>query len=345
MVRKTVLRPLKDYLLELAGDVANRGIKIALGDIKDMSLDPKDMYKLPLYIESDGRIKNKVYTMLQEAGALIGFSFTTSNQYNYSSTKVTKHWWGIVDKAWFEKESQNMWVIPTFSTSGLQLKKEYSYSEETLKPVMEKDNYRDLTGYKSFSDAESIWIYHHLTEYDIKHTVKNQKSKRGSYEWNTYSIYPKDLLSDLSIGVFQGHVTDYLNKHIQWSMENVLGIEDDKVINKLEYSTLRSPEFKIEDMSKLNDEFVSKQLQRIDCLQTMLKIGAKAYTNLQKAVEKHGGWDQVRIDTREKFLTYLYENFPLHMCDDEKNKDLKKLCDWVMDSKHKGFNEANQRVS
>jgi hypothetical protein len=345
MARKAVMRSLKEYLLELAKDVAYRGIKIAVGDVKDMSLDPTDMYKLPLHLEGDGRLKNKVYTMLQEAGALVGFNYTTTCQYHYPNNKVTKHWWGIVDKAWFEKESKNLWVIPTFSTSGFKKTKEYSYSSEELKAIREEDNYRDLLGYNSFSDAEFIWIYHHLKEYDLKHETESQKTRYGNTLRDHYMIYPRALLSDLSIGVFHGHVTDYLNKNTQWTLKNVLGIEDDGVIDIIKLSDLKDPEFIIDDLSKIDDEFVIEQLERIDSFKTMLDLGAKSYTRLQEAVAMQGGWNRVMHLAREKFLTYLYENFPLHMCDDEKDKDLKKLCMWVMESKHKGFNEANQKVA
>lgn len=345
--RCVVMKTPEEYALKLAVDVAKKGIKIALGDTKDNT----DMYQIPFNAESDGRICNKVYTLLKDLGIVESFNynqgtFYNNSHYHYSPIKERKQWYGSISPEWFIKNSSALGVAPVFLTSGLRKEKEYSFSTtETNKLVNDLDNYRSLWEYEGhISDAEYIYIYWHLNEYDIIPVTKRRATK--NYEkYIVLKIYPKILLTDLSKGVFIGHVTNYLDKHIEWVIKHVLNIPNDRILNKVELSNLRDPTFKIKDMAQWNGEFVSKQLQRINSLQTMLKLGAESYTRLNEAVAKVGGWDRLKVIAWDKFMNYLEENFPMHLGEDEKDKDLKKLCEWVMQGKHKGFSELQQRVA
>lgn len=53
---------------------------------------------------------------------------------------------------------------------------------------------------------------------------------------------------------------------------------------------------------------------------------------------------QITEESRENFIKYLQDNFPLHMGDEEPDEELRKLCQWVADGKDKGFNERLQAI-
>jgi hypothetical protein len=331
---------LEECSLELAGDIAQRGLHIAFKDTKDMSFGT-EMYKLPLF-HTHGAIRNRIYTMLQNSGILDSFHYTMPI-YRHGETHpdMSKTWFGTANQEWFEKNSPAMGKAPVFQTSGTKKEKEYSYSKEEDKLIMEKDNYRALFSCSShFTNAEYIYIYWHLDEYDaMEVTFKLYKQYA-----NLLSIYPKVLLSNLSKGVFHGHAMNYLENNIQWVLKNILKIEDDPVIDKLDLSTMH-PKFSMKGMNDWNAEFVSKQLERIAAFKTMLKIGEQSLTRLQSTIEKFGGWDKLKSDSRSEFIKYLEENFPLHLSADETDKDLKELCEWVQEGKNKGFNERTQKVA
>ena len=345
--RSTKQLSTEEYCLSLAGDVATKGIKIALGDIKNMSLSPTNMFEIPLYAESDGRIKNRVYTMLHDIGVLSMFNYTQQSRFSYynSSRKEPKNYYGMVSSEWFNKNAPAMAKAPVFETSGRITTSANTWSTQTeVKLVKEKDNYRNLFGH-NLTDAEMIYIYFHIDEYDVQvREEKNNSNRFGSTTHTTYHVYPKALLPMLSKGVFYGHAMDYLEKHFEWVIANVLGIKD-KIINKVGLSELPSPTFKMEDKTKWNEEFVTKQIDRINKLETMLGLGKLALLKLNASVLKFGGWDKVKEVSEKAFIKYLEENFPMHISDDEKDEALKDLCLAVQEGKNKGFNERFQAIT
>lgn len=344
--RVAEMKPIEEYALDIAATVASKGIKIKLGATND-----KDMYSIVLSAVSDGRICNKVYTMLKEAGVLESFNYTQSpptyshNLYHYSAPrKSPKRWHGVVSREWFEKNSQAMAKAPVFETSGLKRIKEDSWSDRTTrKLVIEKENYIPLFHYNSFSKAEYIYIYWHLNEYVIEE-FSEQLPHRGLE--NVTKIFPRAQLSELSKGIFKGHASDYLDKHFEWVVKHVLDIPDDRVMNKVKYSNLRSPGFILENWTDfMCADHIAGQLTLINQIETMLKYGKESWLKVSAAAESLGGWAKVKEIARVKFWNYLEENFPLHIGDNETDKDLKKLCEWMMLGKDKGFNEAEQRAN
>jgi hypothetical protein len=344
------MKTIEEYALGLAADVAMKGIRILLKDTKDMSLGDKDMYSISFNVEGDGRICNKVYTLLKDKGIVESFNYTQGSRYShYNTRKERKHWYGTISQEWFSKNSPALGITPVFKTSGVRKERENSYStSETNKLVTDLDNYRSIRGYPGFTNAEQIYLYWNLKDYDIqKITVKDlsRSPRYGSSEHEEIRIYPKALLTDLSKGVYHDHAIDYLDKHVEWVIKNVLNIPDDKILNRVKFSHLHDPTFIMKDMKDWDSEFVSKQLKRIEQLKTILNLGGIEYIELQEAVDKTGGWDRVKVIAQEKFFKYLEENFPLHIGENEKDEDLKKLCEWVMQGKNNGFSELQQRVS
>ena len=343
--RPTKQKPTEEYCLSIAGDVATKGIKIALGDVKNISMSPTNMFEIPLYAESDGRISNKVYTMLHDLGVLSMFNYTQQDRFSYgSSRKERKKYYGMVSSKWFKKNVPAMAKAPVFETSGRITTKANTWSDRTeVKLVKEEDNYRNLFGH-NLTDAEMIYIYLHLDEYDIQ-TKEESNIKFSSSKHTTYHIYPKALLPMLSKGVFYGHAMDYLEKHFEWVIVNVLGIKDDRIVSKVKLYELPSPTFIMKDKSEWNEEFLVKQINRINKLETMLGLGKIAMLKLNTTVLKFGGWDKLKKVSEKVFIKYLEENFPLHIGDNEKDEDLQALCIEVQEGKNKGFNERFQAIT
>lgn len=359
--RSPVQKPTEEYCLNIAAAVATKALKIQLGLAGEVSYG-QNIYDISLYAEGDGRICNKVYTMLKDMGVLATFNYSQPERYswNTSSRRERKSYYGTVSEKWFKKNAPLLAKAPVFNTSGIVIKvKEYSYSTETkTKLVKEKDNYRKLFGYGSFEEAEEIYIYLHFDEYD--HQIRTESGQQypgyatyrsrnryssGSGDKDCHVIYPKALLSKLSKGVFHSHAMDYVEKRLDWVMINVLGITDDKIINKVEISKLNRPSFKIEDAKLWTAEHIDRQLEYINKYSTMLELGRKSLLRLKTAVEMFGGWEKLHEEAKEYIIKYLEENFPLHLSEDEVDKDLKKLCEWVLEGKNKGFSERAQRIA
>lgn len=354
----TKMLTVEEYGLKLAADVATKGIRIAL-KIKESDIANTGMFQIPLHVEGDGRIKNKAYTMLKDAGILDTFtSFRPSTPFNMysfhsSSRREPMQFNGVVNEAWFNKNAPLMAKAPMFETSGRKTVKKDSWSEATENRLVDElGNYRELLGYQSnFTDEEMIYIYLHLSDYDYRKIVKNNPAGshgRHHYQASTteyHKIYPKVLLSDLSKGVFYGHAMEYLDTHIEWVIKNVLGIKDDRVVNKVKISDMRDPDFTFKDKSKWTEDNLDKQIQRLDAFKTMLTLGEKSLRRLKQAVDVFGGWDKLKAASEAQFITYLEECFPLHIGDDEKDLMLKKLCLEVVEGKNKGFNERLQAIT
>jgi hypothetical protein len=149
----------------------------------------------------------------------------------------------------------------------------------------------------------------------------------------------------LSEGVFHSHAIDYVEKRLDWVMVNILGITDDKIINKVSMSKLNRPSFKIEDAKLWSAEYIDKQLDYINKFANMLELGRKSFLRLKIAVEMSGGWEKLHKQAKESIIKYLEENFPLHLSEDEIDKDLKELCEWVQEGKNKGFCERAQKIA
>jgi hypothetical protein len=355
--RSPVQKPTEEYCLTIADAVATKALKIQLGLAGEVSYG-QNIYDIALYAEGDGRICNRVYTMLQDMGVLTVFNYSQPDSYNYRSTRrERKSYYGTVSEKWFKKNAPLLAKAPVFNTSGKIDVKENHYSTETkTKLVKEKDNYRKLFGYGSFTDAENIYIYLHFDEYDHQirtesgslYTSSSYRSRNryhGSGDKDYHVIYPKALLSKLSEGVFHSHAIDYVEKRLDWVMVNILGITDDKIINKVSLSKLTRPSFKIEDAKLWTAEHIDKQLDYINKYSTMLELGRKALLRLKASVEKFGGWEKLHEEAKEYIIKYLEENFPLHLSEDEVDKDLKELCEWVQEGKNKGFNERSQKIA
>jgi hypothetical protein len=356
--RSPVWKSTEEYCLTIAAAVATKALKIRLGLAGEVSYG-NNIYDIGLHAEGDGRICNKVYIMLKEKGVLATFNYNQPTHYSFSSSrKERKSYYGTVSEEWFKANAPLIAKAPVFNTSGRIAVKEYSYSTETKnKLVKETDNYRKLFGYGlfgygSFEDAEDIYIYLHFDEYDIQKrdeeassSYRSHRNRYGSNSKTTYHvIYPKALLNKLSEGVFHSHAMDYVDKHLEWVMANVLGITDDKVINKIELSKLNRPSLIIQDAKYWTAEHIDKQLQYIAKYQSMLSIGKKSLLRLKAVVEKFGGWEELHKQAQISFIKYLEENFPLHLSEDEVDKDLKELCEWVQLGKNRGFNERAEQI-
>ena len=336
--RKTI----EEYALAIAADVAQKGLRMKLKVASDYNL-----YAIPLTIEGDGRICSTVYNDLKNVGILDSFDSTresscfTPYRGHYSDRKQPKRWQGVVNKEWFEK-SMTMAIAPVFETSGLKRVQDSYSDEEKRKLVLEKDNYISLFEYNSFKDAEFIYLYWNFKDYDVQEfTVQETYSRR---EKKVLKIYPKALLAELSKGVFYGHASDYLDKHFEWVVKHVLDIPDDHILNKTKFGNMHKPGFLMENWSDfLGTDHVTHELTKIKQMKTMLELAEKSWLRVEVAVDKLGGWDKVKAIARDKFWVYLEQNFPMHL--DDKDKDLKKLCEWIMQGKHKGFNEAEQRIA
>jgi hypothetical protein len=354
MAQKPVYQSTDAYLLLLAGDVALKLIRIALNDYdKSTSIKPEDPFNntINLEVEGDRRITNRVYETLQKHGALTSFTSWRPESYSYYHTSRKERMWysGRVSETWFNTFAPAHAVAPVFETSGLVTKAKDTWSTDTERVLKtEFQNYRKVSSYQKFTDAEYLYIWLHLDEYDVRTLEEtHQGSTRHGFGSSTTKykvIYPKALLQDLSKGVFEGHAENYVEKHIQWAIKNVLGIKEDKVINHLDMSTPPKPECKIVEFKNWTEDFVRQQLERISCWQTLLKMSQESYTRLLSKVEVYGGWDKFRECSKQDFLKYLEENFPLHIGGDEKDKELKQLCEWVAEGRNKGFNERLQII-
>lgn len=349
--RSPVWKSIEEYCLAIAAEVATKALKIRLGLAAEVSYG-KNIYDIGLHAEGDGRICNKVYTMLQEKGVLTVFNYNQPTRYSFnsSSRKERKSYYGTVSEKWFKENAPKLAKAPVFNTSGVKAVKEYSYSADTKnKLVKEQDNYRKLFGYGSFKDEEDIYIYLNFDDYDLQEKTETYSgSGRHGYGSSTHThhvIYPKALLSKLSKGVFHSHAMDYVDKRLDWAMVNVLGITDDKVINKVSMIKLHRPSFEIEDAKLWTAEHINKQLEYINKFSTMLELGRKSLLRLKIAVEVFGGWEKLHQQAQKSIITYLEENFPLHLSADETDKDLKELCEWVQEGKNKGFSERAQKIA
>lgn len=349
--RSPVQKPTEEYCLTIAAAVATKALKIRLGLAGEVSYG-QNIYDIGLHAEGDGRICNRVYTMLQEKGVLATFNYSQHETFSYrsSSRKERKSWYGTVSEEWFKENAPKLAKAPVFNTSGVKAVKEYSYSADTKnKLVKEQDNYRKLFGYGSFKDEEDIYIYLNFDNYDLQEKTETYSgSGRHGYGSSTLThhvIYPKALLSKLSEGVFHSHAIDYVEKRLDWVMVNILGITNDKIINKVSMSKLNRPSFKIEDAKLWSAEYIDKQLDYINKFADMLELGRKSFLRLKIAVEMFGGWDKLHKQAKESIIKYLEENFPLHLSEDEIDKDLKELCEWVQEGKNKGFCERAQKIA
>ena len=252
---------------------------------------------------------------------------------------------GKVNEKWFNEQASTFAVAPKFETCGIKTVTRDTWSKQTIRETnTELQNYRKLSDYQSFTDAEYIYIWFHLDEYDVQTIEEKSNNKFGKSITLHKIIYPKALLQDLSKGVFEGHAENYVEKHIQWAMINLLSINGDKVINRLDMSTPPTPKAKIEEFKNWSEEFVTLQLERISCLETLFKMCKASYTQLLSKVEVYGGWDKFREEAKQKFIPYLEENFPLHIGDNEPDEELRKLSQWVAEGRNKGFNERLQII-
>ena len=337
MAKVAILKSLNEYLLLLAGDVAQRLVRLKLDDYNHNRGDTKpkspfeDMY---LSVEGDGRIANKVYEMLKNEGALSSFtSWRPEEPFNFyrsSSKKQPKRYSGVVSETWFNTFASANAVAPVFETSGLVTKAKDTWSTNTERVLKtELQNYQTLSGYNVFTDAEYLYIWLHLDEYDVrilKETHQGSSSHGfGSSTTEDKVIYPKNMLQDLSIGVFIGHAEDYVEKHIEWGMKHLLGLES--VIINADVETSIEPRTEITEFKNWTEEFLLTQIKRAEDLQTHLSACKLSYGLLQNAVEKYGGWDKFREDSKMEFVKYLEECFPLHLGDDEPDEDLRELCE------------------
>lgn len=337
------VRPIGEHILHVAAEVAEKGLRETL-----KLTEGQDMFFLNDPVNSDGRIKNRTYVQLQDIGVIdqfdsyrSGSSINIDYSWRHSSRQEPKRWRCQVNKDWFKTNAPLLAVAPVFETAGRKVAKKNTYNDETeVMVVSELQNYRNLFDYQGrLSDAEMIYVYLHIDDYDIRTVVEKNAYSRDTH--TSYKIYPKANLSDLSKGVFHGHAMDYLYKHIVWVMEHMLNIHGDANINKLEIHKFKVPEFDIEDMSKTSDAFITEQLERIQAMQNALACGKSSIIKLQHAVEQYGGWEKLTKDSEIAFIKYLEDNFPLHINDDE-DKELKELCNALMAGKNKGFNERLQ---
>jgi hypothetical protein len=344
MARVAKLKNLNEYLLLLAGDVAEKLIRIKLEDYSNTGSDIKPPHPftdlIPLYQEGDNRIANRAYTMLENAGALTTFTSHRPNDYSWSGRKERMRYSGRVSEEWFNKYAKSIMVAPTFETSGVKIPDESaSYGERNKKVMHDLDNYR-----KIFNDAEYAYIWFHMDEYDVRTVKEEHSSSRYGRSSTTYKlIYPKALLQDLSKGVFKGHAEFYVERHIQWAMKYMLGIENDRVING-KLSSPATPDISIDKYLEWNELFVAEQLKRITNLQTYLGTCKTSFERLKEAVRVYGGWDLLKEQSRTAIIAYLENSFPLHMGDDEPDEELRKLCQEVATGKNKGFNERLQVI-
>ena len=339
----------QEYLLRLAGETAKRCIQIKLNDYDyDTKIKPdvfRDEFRLSS-IEDDHRITDKVFRELIEAGALKRYhSFRPRTRYSWSGSPKPerKVYMGIVNEEWFSNKTLPLAVAPKFETSGIVTVTKDTWSKQKIRETKtEFENYKKINHYNEFTDAEYVYVWFHLDEYDIKQITEKGKFSDQKTTYN--SIYPKALLTDLSKGVYEGHAEHYVEKNIPWAMNYLLGIEKDRVINNLNMSTPPTPKCKIEKFEEWTEDNVTLQLERISCLQTLLTMCQKSFTQLLSKVEVYGGWDKFRERSKQEFLTYLENNFPLHIGDDEPDEELRKLSQWVAEGKNKGFNERLQAI-
>ena len=352
MAKVARLKSLNEYLLLLAGDVAEKLIHIKLEDYENAgsqySMKPSHPFEdtIMLSQEGDNRIANRAYAMLYEAGALKTFRAFRPDDYSWSRHKERMRYEGRVSEEWFNKYAPTIAVAPKFETSGVKIPDEHAnYDERDKKIKNDLDNYKSVSGYRSFNDAEYVYVWLHLDEYDVR-TIKEEHGdyRRGRSNTTHKVIYPKALLQDLSKGVFQGHAELYAEKYIQWSMKNLLGIENDRVINEKKLTSPPTPDITITKYQEWNKEFVITQLTRIVNLQTYLSRCKTSYERLQKAVDAYGGWDLLKEKSKTEIIIYLEENFPLHIGDEEPDEELRKLCQEVSMGKNKGFNERLQVI-
>ena len=181
MARVPVVKSTQEYLLLLAGDVALKLVRTALKDHSSSDI-PKDPFKENIYlsVEGDGRIANRVYETLKEQGALTSYTswrpedpFNSYNCYRRTPRKEPKRYSGTVSETWFNTFAQANAIAPKFETSGLITKKKYSYSTETERVLKtEFQNYRKIGSYQEFTDAECLYIWLHLNEYDVQTLVE-----------------------------------------------------------------------------------------------------------------------------------------------------------------------------
>jgi len=337
------VRPIEEYILHVAAEVAEKGLREAL-----KLTEGQDMFFLNDPVNSDGRIKNRTYIQLQDIGVLdqydsyrSGSSINIDYSWRHSSRQEPKRWRCQVNKVWFKTNAPLLAVAPVFETAGRKVAKKNTYNDETeIMVVSELQNYRNLFDYQGrLSDAEMIFVYLHIDDYDIRTVVEKNAYNRDTH--TSHKIYPKALLSDLSIGVFHGHAMDYLYKHMGWTLEHMLGIPNDPNINKLKISEFTRPNFEITDMSKVTEAYIEEELEKIQAMQNALACGQSSMINMQRAIKKYGGWEKLTKDSEVAFIKYLEENFPLHINDSE-DKELQSLCNALMAGKNKGFNERLQ---
>ena len=130
------LKNLNEYLLLLAGDVAEKLIRIKLGDVDDCyrrsNLKPPHPFTdlIQLSQEWDNRIANRAYEMIKNAGALTSFTSFRPNDYAWSRRKERMQYSGRVSEEWFNKYAKSIMVAPTFETSGVKI------PDETRKSCM-----------------------------------------------------------------------------------------------------------------------------------------------------------------------------------------------------------------
>lgn len=247
----------------------------------------------------------------------VGYRFNMKSDYRYF-LEVRPEWYNEYIKTHEE--------YPEFETK----KEVYTarYLSGGKKVASDIDSYKNLN---SFKDIEYIYLLKHFDDF---HFLENEYTTRSTrfYSRRTHKeilCYPKDKRNDLSKEIFYNHLEVYLNKHFEWAVQLVLGI-DENVINK-EHPHLSSYVAQISEYDNWKPDYFKRKIEEtktgIEYLQRVLPVLEQIHDRLLET-------EPIKEKAIEAFRKYLEECFPCHIEDED--TELKKLAQWMLRGKHMG---------
>lgn len=310
------------YQKYLAGCVARKQLESNFPDVYEkesnsftivMSSRLEDGRGGPKFETTLKALKNaNIISSFNKKDVNIGYRFSMKSDYRYFLEVVPE---------WYEEYIKTHEKEPLF-----ELEKEVYYYNQKRKIVDDIDGYKDIT---DFDKLEAIYLLNHKNDFIFITKEYKRESRRYGSTYKKVLCYPKDKRNDLSKEIFYNNLEEYLNKHFEWAVQLVLGI-DENVINK-EHPHLSSYVAQISEYNEWKPDYFKRKIEET---KTGIEYLQKALPVLEQIHDKLLETGPINEKAIEAFREYLEECFPCHLEDED--KDLQKLAQWVFQGKHKG---------
>jgi hypothetical protein len=343
---------IQDDYISVASAVVRKLLANKINDPKYFDDPVKDPYEItPCVAIRSGVARDTIYKLLKTVGV-----FSSAVKYDRNEgcswMKRDYRWTAHVNKDWLDKNLSKFAKQPEFKIKDKV--ESYNNGFKDVRAATEEDQYVSLS---SIHGAEILWVYLHLHEFDIKKVDTTHKvyrnSRSSSASWicdhtsvsHNLVIFPKNMLASSSVAIYLQRVQAFLDRDMEWCARNILKMKDENNIALLaqEFKELdREVSYNFSDSSNRTKMFMDSQILCTYKLVPLLSKLSIALAKLKEAVDKRGGWDALKKETYETFLTHMKNNFPLYIND--KNEALRELAMMVTDGRSQGINPRIQEL-